>query len=132
MNPEKDLLDIEEGEGDGLPEVVAVLAGDLEVLVPLLLNQRVVLDRHSVPHVVFLHKKILSIILVFLSIFIHFYPFYPFKTITTSTTTLTVKTMPTTTTTMGKKHNISGINNNSSKKHSRSTVFEWLEYPTLI
>ena len=44
------LLDIEEGEGDSLPDVHAVLAGDLEVLVPLLLDQRVVLDRHRVPH----------------------------------------------------------------------------------
>ena len=51
---ENNLLDIEEGEGDGLPEVVTVLAGDLEVLVPLLLDQRAVLDRHRVPHEVFL------------------------------------------------------------------------------
>ena len=44
------LLDIEEGEGDRLPHVHPVLASHLEVLVPLLLNQRVVLDRHRVPH----------------------------------------------------------------------------------
>ena len=44
------LLDIEEGKCDRLPHVHAVLARDLEVLVPLLLDQRVVLDRHRVPH----------------------------------------------------------------------------------
>ncbi len=47
-------LDVEKGERDGLPEVQSVLAGHLEVLVPLLLDQRVVLDRHRVPHEVFL------------------------------------------------------------------------------
>ena len=54
MKKNQRLLDIQEGEGDSLPEVVAVLAGHLEVLVPLLLDQRVVLDRHRVPHVIFL------------------------------------------------------------------------------
>lgn len=44
------LLDIERREGDCLPEVASVLAGDPEVLVPFLLNDRVVLDRQSVPH----------------------------------------------------------------------------------
>lgn len=53
MNP-KYSLDIEEWEGDCLPEVVAVLAGDFEVLVPFLLYERVVLDRYCVPHQVLL------------------------------------------------------------------------------
>lgn len=48
------LLNIKKGKCDGLPEVVSVLAGDLEVLVLFFLNQRVVLHRYGVPHQVFL------------------------------------------------------------------------------
>lgn len=47
-------LNIEEWEGDCLPEVVAVLAGDFEMLVPFLLYERVVLDCYCVPHQVLL------------------------------------------------------------------------------
>lgn len=51
------LLDIQEREGDGLPEIVSVLAGDLKVLVQLFLDQRVVLHRDCVPHQIFLSSN---------------------------------------------------------------------------
>ena len=44
------MLNIQNGERDGLPEVVAVLAGDLEVFVPVVLDEGGVLHRHHVPH----------------------------------------------------------------------------------
>lgn len=49
-------LDIEKGERHRLPKVVAVLARHLEVLVELLLDQRVVLHRDCVPHEVLLQN----------------------------------------------------------------------------
>lgn len=48
------LLNIQEWKRDSLPKVVAVFAGDLKVLVPFFFNQRAVLDRHGVPHHIFL------------------------------------------------------------------------------
>ena len=48
------LLDVEEWERDGLPDVVSVFTGHLEVFVPFLLDHGVVLDRHRVPHEVLL------------------------------------------------------------------------------
>lgn len=53
-------LNVQKREGDRLPEVVAVLASDLEVLVPFLLDHRVVLHRHRVPHEVFLQSQFLE------------------------------------------------------------------------
>lgn len=51
------LLYIQEGKGDSLPEIIAIFTRDLEVLVPLLFDERVVLHRHSVPHEVFLQRQ---------------------------------------------------------------------------
>lgn len=48
------LLDVEEGEGDGLPEVVSVFASHFEMLVEFFFDERVVLHRDRVPHQVFL------------------------------------------------------------------------------
>lgn len=48
------LLNIKKREGDGFPEVVAVLAGDFEVFIQFLFDERVVLHRDCVPHQVLL------------------------------------------------------------------------------
>ena len=53
----KYVLDVKKGKGDGLPEVVSVLAGDFEVLVELLLDERVVLHGNGVPHEIFLRAE---------------------------------------------------------------------------
>lgn len=51
------LLDVEEGEGDGLPEVVSVFASHFEMLVEFFFDERVVLHRDRVPHQVFLPSE---------------------------------------------------------------------------
>ena len=51
------LLHIQEWESYSLPEVVAIFASDLEVFIPLLLDERVVLHCHRVPHEVFLQHQ---------------------------------------------------------------------------
>ena len=50
-------LDVQERKRYRFPKVVTVLARHLEVFVELLLNQRVVLHRDSVPHEVLLRKN---------------------------------------------------------------------------
>ena len=51
------LLNVEEWKSDGFPEVVSIFACHLEMFVPFLLYQRIILDCHRIPHVVFLEKK---------------------------------------------------------------------------
>ncbi len=51
------LLDIKERKGYCLPEIVSIFTSDFEMLVPLLLDQGVVLDCHCVPHEVFLKNR---------------------------------------------------------------------------
>lgn len=50
LKSRKDLLHVHGWESNGLPEVTAIFAGYAIVLVPFLLNHRVVLDRKGVPH----------------------------------------------------------------------------------
>jgi hypothetical protein len=53
-----DLLYIEKRECHSLPEVIAVFASYFKMLIPFLLDHRVVLNRDCVPHEVFLPDRV--------------------------------------------------------------------------
>lgn len=51
------LLNIQKWERDGLPEIVAILAGNFEMFVEFLFDQRVILYGYGVPHKVLFSGK---------------------------------------------------------------------------
>lgn len=46
----KCLLNVQEREGNSLPEIITILAGDFEMFVEFLFDQRIVLYGDCVPH----------------------------------------------------------------------------------
>ena len=57
-NTFSNLLYIQKWESDCFPKIISIFTSDFEMFIPLFFDQRIILDRHSVPHIVFLKKKI--------------------------------------------------------------------------
>ena len=56
-NTFSNLLYIQKWESDCFPKIISIFTSDFEMFIPLFFDQRIILDRHSVPHIVFLKKK---------------------------------------------------------------------------